>query len=228
MTIAQFHTEVKVRLDKIDSVQLPEILTSEIDLFLNQAQDRIVKQRYGITNPKRQGFEETQKRTDDLKAITRTASLLPLAYSVDNIDSNARFFALPLDYWFIVQERANVTYDCGGTDPITTDIEVRPIEHNEFTKSIYDPFKKPNKRKVLRLMENNQSELIAASGVTINNYKIRYIKQPIRMSFTGNITCELSEHMHSEVVDECVKIILENIEANRLKTFVPVVDTTKE
>jgi hypothetical protein len=227
MTIAEFHTEVKVRLDKMDSLQLPNILTSELDLFLNQAQDRIVKQRYGITNPKRQGYEESQKRTDDLKAITRTAVLVPLAYTIDNIDSNARFFTLPADYWFIVQERANITYPCGDTNT-TTDIEVRPIEHNEFSKAIYDPFKKPNTRKVLRLMENSQSEIIFASGVTVNSYKIRYIKKPARMSYTGGITCELSDHLHSEIVDECVKVILENIESIRLKTFIPAVDTTNE
>jgi hypothetical protein len=208
MTIAEFHTEVKVRLDKIDSLQLPNLLTSEIDLFLNQAQDRIVKQRYGISNPKRQGYEETQKRTDDLKAITRTAVLVPLAYSTDNIDTEARFFVLPADYWFIV--------------------EVRPIEHNEFTKSIYDPFKKPNNRKVLRLMENGQSEIITIAGITLNSYKMRYIKKPVRMSYTTSVTCELSDHMHSEIVDECVKVILENIESIRLKTFIPAVDTTTE
>lgn len=227
MTIAQFHTEVKVRLDKIDSLQLPELLTSEIDLFLNQSQDRIVKQRYGISNIKKQGYEETQKRTDDLKAITRTITLLPAAYSTDNIDTNARFFSLPLDYWFTVQERANISFPCGDSTT-TTDVEVRPIEHNEFTKSIYDPFKKPNTRKVLRLMENGKSELIFDSSCTLNSYKLRYIKQPIRMSYTGGVTCELSEHMHQEVVDECVKIILENIEAGRIKTFIPVVDNTKE
>lgn len=228
MTITQFHTEVKVRLDKIDSLQLPNLLTSEIDLFLNQAQDRVVKQRYGISNPKRQGYEVTQKRTDDLKAITRTVTLIPSAYNADNIDANARFFVLPLDYWFIVQERANISYDCGSDKQVTTDVEVRPIEHNEFTKSIYDPFKKPNKRKVLRLMENGKSELITVSGITINSYKLRYIKQPVKMSYTGSVTCELSDHMHSEVVDECVKIILENVEAGRLKTFIPTVDQTKE
>ena len=227
MTIADFHTEVKARLDKMDSLQLPNLLTSEIDLFLNQAQDRTVKQRYGLSNPKRQGYEETQKRTDDLKAITRTAVLAPLPASVDNIDSNARFFTLPADYWFIVQERVNITYPCGDTEE-TTDVEVRPIEHNEFTKSIYDPFKKPNKRKVLRLMENNQSEIIYAPGATLNSYKIRYIKKPIRMSYTGGVTCELSDHLHSEIVDECVKVILENIESIRLKTFIPAVDTTNE
>lgn len=227
MTISEFHTEVKVRLDKIDSLQLPNLLTSEIDLFLNQAQDRIVKQRYGISNPKRQGYEETQKRTDDLKAITRTVTLVPQPYSVDNIDTNARFFVLPTDYWFVVQERVNITYPCGDTNT-TTDVEVRPIEHNEFTKSIYDPFKRPNTRKVLRLMENGQSEIIFDSTVTLNSYKMRYIKKPVRMDYTGGITCELSDHMHSEVADECVKVILENIESIRLKTFIPAIDTTNE
>ena len=48
------------------------------------------------------------------------------------------------------------------------------------------------------------------------------------MSYTGGVTCELSDHLHSEIVDECVKVILENIESIRLKTFIPAVDTTNE
>jgi len=113
MTIAQFHQEFKVRVDKMDALLLPNLLSSEIDLLLNQAQDRFVKQRYGKTNTKRESFEETQKRIDDLKTITRQVTLAPLAYATDNIDTNARFFNLPTDYWFTIQERASITYeDC--------------------------------------------------------------------------------------------------------------------
>lgn len=228
MTIVEFHTEFKTRCDKIDGLLLPNLLTSEIDLLLNQAQDRFVKQRYGKTNTKRDSFEETQKRIDDLKAITRNVIIAPLAYSAtDNIDTNARFFTLPVDYWFIIQERADITYeDCHG-DSITELIEVRPIEHNEFTKVIKDPFKKPNTAKVLRLMENSMVELIFDSAVTINSYRLRYIKAPVRMSYTGSVTCELSSHTHTEIVDLAVQIALEYVESKRTPGFTGIVNTNE-
>lgn len=228
MTIVEFHTEFKTRCDKIDGLLLPNLLTSEIDLLLNQAQDRFVKQRYGKTNTKRESFEETQKRIDDLKAITRNVIIAPLAYSAtDNIDTNARFFTLPVDYWFIIQERADITYsDCHGVS-ISELVEIRPTEHNEFTKVMKDPFRKPDTSKVLRLMENGMVELVFDSSVTVNSYRLRYIKAPVRMSYTGSVTCELSSHAHTEVVDIAVQIALEYIESKRTQGFTGLVNTNE-
>lgn len=227
MTIAQQHQEFKVRYDKLDALLLPNILPTEIDLLLNQAQDRFVKQRYGTTNTKKESFEETQKRADDLKAITRNVVLAPLSYATDNIDTNARFINLPTDYWFIIQERAEITYD--GCDDVTVTelVEVRPIEHNEFSKVIKDPFKKPNTNKVLRLMENNRVELIASPTTTINNYRLRYIKEPIRVSLTSSVNCELSSHTHTEIVDIAVAIALEYVESRRTPGFNNILNTNE-
>ena len=227
MTITQFHTEFKVRLDKLDALLLPNVLSSEIDLILNQAQDRFVKQRYGKTNTKKESYEETQKRIDDLKALTRNTILAPAAYAADNIDVNARFFTLPTDYWFIVQERVSVTYeDCHGDD-VTELIEVRPIEHGEFSKVIRDPFKKPNNTKVLRLMENSRVELITAPTTTINTYNLRYIKEPVRMSLSPAVTCELSSHTHTEILDIAVSIALEYVESKRTPSFNNILNTNE-
>ena len=61
MTIAEAHQEFKFRLDKMDALNYPNFLPEEIDLILNNAQQRFVKQRYGLNNIKRQSFEETEK-----------------------------------------------------------------------------------------------------------------------------------------------------------------------
>ncbi len=227
MTIAQMHTEFKVRYDKLDALLLPNILPTEIDLLLNQAQDRFVKQRYGTTNTKKESFEETQKRTDDLKGITRNIVAAPLAYATDNIDTNARFFTLPTDYWFIIQERVEITYTGCDNASVTELVEVRPIEHNEFSKVIKDPFKKPNNSKVLRLMENSRVELIANSTTTINNYRLRYIKEPVRMSLSSSVNCELSPHTHTEIVDIAVAIALEYVESKRTQGFNNILNTNE-
>lgn len=225
MTIAEAHQEFKFRLDKMDALNYPNFLPEEIDLILNNAQQRFVKQRYGLNNNKRQSFEETEKRTEDLKNITVNAVLTPLAYAADNIDTTARFLTLPTNHWFTVQERCNITCTICGS-PVTQLVEVIPISHSEFSKVIKDPFKQPTETKVLRLMEAGRVELI--SSCTIVDYRMRYIKQPATVSLTSGVTFELSEHTHSEIVDEAVKIALEGIEGKRTQSFNPLIGNTNE
>lgn len=228
MLVSEMHTSFKFGMDKLATLNYPNFLPEEIDLLLNQAQDRYVKQRYGLTNIKKQSFEETQKRTEDLKELLQPANLAPLAYSVNNIDTNARFFTLPVDHWFIIQERAEISYlDCNG-DTVDTLIEVRPTQHVEFDKVIKDAFKQPDKTKVLRLMEDGQVELVSDATSTLVSYRLRYIKKPIRISLSLVVNCELSDHTHQEIVDEAVKIALEGIEARRNQTFTPIIDNQKE
>lgn len=242
------HTAFRFGLDKFDNLNYPNFLPEEIDLILNQAQDRVTKQRYGVTNTKRTSFEETQKRTEDLKELVRHANLTFQPIALDNITTSARFVNLPADHWFIIQERVvqqcdkcnqtplytETTSGPGGA-PVTTSYngmfaEVRPIQHNEVDKVLKDAFKAPDYDKVLRLMEDGRVEIITSSVCTPTVYRLRYIKKPNRISITSNPTvdCELSEHIHQEIVDEAIKIALEGIEAKRNQTFTPIVDNQKE
>lgn len=228
MTIAEAHLEFKFRFDKLDALKYPNFLPEEIDLLLNQAQDRYVKQRYGLNNYKRQSFEETQKRTEDLKNLVLQVNLTVQPFSALNIDPNARFVLLPADHWFVIQERAILQYtDCNNVIR-TTYVEVRPIQHIEFDKIINDAFKAPDITKILRLMDQGKIELITAPATSITSYSLRYLKRPVRVSIITSTTFELSDFTHSEIVDEAVKIALENIEAKRNPTFTPIVDNLKE
>lgn len=223
------HLQFKFEMDKLDSLNYPNFLETEIDLLLNQAQDRIVKQRYGKNNPKRESYEETQKRIEDLKNITLDAKIIPgIVSPSDGIDLFSRFCILPTDHWFIVQERADISYqNCHGAAIVDT-VEVRPVQHSEFSKIIKDPFKRPNNSKVLRLMEGGRVEIITSPNTTLTLYRLRYIKRPVRIDLTNLIDCELSEHIHQEIIDEAVKIALEGVEAKRNPTFTPIVNNQQE
>lgn len=245
MTIAEMHTSFRFGMDKMDNLNYPNFLPEEIDLLINQAQDRFVKQRYGITNPKRTSFEETQKRTEDLKELVRQISITPANNAIDNITPRSRYVTLPSDHWFVIQERVVQQCDKCNETPLYVETiqtgnhtlqnfvngmyaEVRPIQHNEFDKVIKDPFKGPDYDKVLRLMEDGRVELIPSSVCTPTVYRLRYIKRPNRVSITTPTNCELSEHTHQEIVDEAIKIALEGIEAKRNPTFNQIIDNTKE
>lgn len=215
-------------LDKLDSANYPNFETDQVELLLNQAQDFFVKQRYGSTNIKRQSFEETQKRTEDLKNVVVNAVLTPAANAVDNINTNARFVTLPTDHWFIIQELTGISYaGCNG-DTVTDVVFTEAIQHNDYSKVINNPFSKPNENKVLRLMENGRVELIPAPNVTIASYRLRYIKEPVRISVTNSVNCELSEHTHQEIVSIAVGMALEAIESKRLSTYISTVENRNE
>lgn len=222
-------TAFKFGLDKIDSLNYPNFTPTEIDLLLNQGQDRFVKQRYGINNVKRESFEETQKRTEDLKTIVLNAIISPASNASDNIDTNAQFATLPTNHWFIVEERIEVMYQDCNLQGVKETVPVYPIQHYEFNKFMQNPFKRPNKERVLRLMENGKVELIHSSDVTLGNYKLRYIKRPDRINNISNpnVNCELPEHTHQEVVDLAIQIALEGIEAKRTGSFDKIVQTNE-
>ena len=227
MNIASMHDSFKFGMDKLDSLNYPNFLPIEIDLLLNQAQDRFVKQRYSRNNSKKESFEETQKRTEDLKNITINALLTPLPNAIDNIDPNAVFVILPSDHLFIIQERADIVYtDCTGNATVYT-AQVKPTQHSEFTSKILDPFKKPNSTKVFRLMEKGRVELVS-DGSVISLYRLRYIKQPVQMDITIPTDCELSAHCHQEIINLAIQIALEGTEAKRNPTFTPIIEGGQE
>lgn len=228
MTALEMVQAFKFRLDKTDSLNYPNFDNTEIDLLLNQAQERIIKQRYGLNNIKRESFEETQKRTEDLKAIVSNAILTPAANAIDNIDVNAQFVTLPTNHWFIVEERATISYlDC--KDSTVTDIvNVYGVQHNDINKVINNSFLKANKQRILRLMEEGRVELIHDADTTIVNYRLRYIRKPATISSIGTIVnCELSEHIHDELVDGAVLLALEDIESRRQQTYNPIEKTNE-
>ena len=118
MTVAEMHTAIDVLLDKEDTLNYPNFKPEHKDFFLNLVQDRFVKHRYDGTAARGLGFEETQKRSDDLRNIVTVSVLTPLATTVNNYPYG-RFIDLPNTvtdmYWFSISEQALVTRkECGN------------------------------------------------------------------------------------------------------------------
>lgn len=73
---------VNMLLDKINSFQADTLLDSEVYAALNMAQENFVKQRFGRANKYGKGFEENQKRLDDIAPLILDA-VMALDYSED-------------------------------------------------------------------------------------------------------------------------------------------------
>lgn len=117
MTVNEMHIAVNLGVQKLASFQVDNLLPEEIDHELNLSQLRFVKQRFNArSNRQGRGFEQSQKRIDDLKSIIVEhqdntkfyGEVYTSKYSPVYVDR----YTLPLDYLFLVSVRAQVSYSC--------------------------------------------------------------------------------------------------------------------
>ena len=121
MTGAEMLIRVNMLLDKINSFQADTLLPNEVYRALNMAQETFIKQRYGRANKYGRGFEESQKRIDDLAPLLVDANI-NINYSQQIGENHFRdvICLLPNDiqdapnnslpYMFLVNVRASLKY----------------------------------------------------------------------------------------------------------------------
>jgi hypothetical protein len=128
MTVNEMHIAVNLGVQKLASFQADNLLPEEIDYELNLATMRFIKQRYNASSNKQgKGFEQSQKRIDDLKHLVvenagytishgvDSDSLGGYTYTANNTNIYIDRYTLPLDYLFLVSVKAQVFYECNTT-----------------------------------------------------------------------------------------------------------------
>jgi hypothetical protein len=234
MTISEMHYDWKLKIDKVDSFSKADFSPAEIDWLLNEAIMVIVKQRYGITNSKRSGFESSQKRIDDLKSLQIK---FPLQPGITPTPLASNLFEVSLDdliyeYWFLTRATVDVVKpNC------VEKASLKLIQHDDLNFALNDPFNKSDDTEVLYNFGRGSSGtsdsiyLYPDSTYPLGQVFIEYIKKPAKVSLggytylDGTLTtqqdCDLSEHLHNEIVDVAVQIasgIIESPEYVQLKT----------
>lgn len=183
----------------------------EKSLFLTQAQDEIV---VGLYTGRYIGksFEETEELRKYLKSLVNSVTLRE---SLDNPDT----FVLPDNVLFITHESVRFN-DC-DTGCINGDsIEVIPVKQDEINRVLKNPFKRPNKRKVLRVDSGrNTVELI--SDYKIDSYTVWYLSKPTPIilvdtdevsidGYTGINECKLDSILHRPILERAVELAVKS------------------
>ena len=223
MTITDMHLAIKLELDKTSALELPSFEPEEIDFWLNNAIRKFVKTRYSGSNLKRTSVEETQKRTDDLRTVTVHSQYLPSIYTGSY--PNGTVFDIPSDYWFALQEEADIQIS-----GVTSRVGITECTSDEYSTMLEDPFSEHKVHyglaKPLRLFNNTQVELINDGTYNVSTYYLTYIKKPAEVQIiVPAVDCDLPEHTHDEIVKMTANMMLENIEQPRYKTHMAEVAT---
>jgi hypothetical protein len=244
MTISEMHIAFKLGLDKTESLQYPSFLPEEIDFWLNQAIKKFVKTRYSGTNSKREGFEQSQKRIDDLRTLVRevtipctvTGAIKPNGYVLVDGFSNSEFDDIP--YWLSLGEEVEIKYTSTNARPGVETYKrtgVTGATSNDYRWKIDDPtaafILHYDEARPLRLFYDNTIEFITDGNYTVEEAYIRYLKEPATVVYSDTATypprvdCDLAEFTHEEVVSLAVQLALENVEQPRLQSYSQAVNT---
>jgi len=223
LTAADMKTEFLIGYDRVSSSAAPGYDNDEISLFLNKAQERIIKTRYRQLNKYREAFEQTEKRRKDFSELIRDAvdgaGTLNTSISVNQngILPNGKFFDLPADFMYSISERIESDIVCDAVNKV---IDVSPITHDEYNANKDNPFKKPYNgaawridysQEVVGSGQRKRHEIITDGTYAPLKYFLRYLKRPVEIDIDNAVNCELDETVHREIVDVAVEIALETI-----------------
>jgi hypothetical protein len=235
MTVQDMHYDFKFKLNKLDSSDYSNFQIPEIDWLLNESMWVFLKQKYGINNSKRQGFEVTQKRIDDLRnLVMKNVSLPGSQVTLDPVSYEA---TLPHDYIFSIRLQADLSKESCSTVRKSVCVQT---QHDDLSRVLKDPYYGPSfDWEEIPVVFGTTGDTVADSdkvfGYTdgtfvVDQFIMDYLRAPKKISFSegvlpqgeykypdGSVTdvnqnCELPDHTHNEIVDLAVQIAAGNID----------------
>ena len=204
----------------------PELVTTNklnsdtIFSFINEAIDKFYKTRYSGINSKSEGFEQSQKRIDDLRSLVKTEEYSTIA----NTD-NRYEVELPSDYVMLLGDTAGIQPIDDYNDPCwkrdedgdyiikrndTIEATIETIDR-QLGNSLSEHRLKYCTARPLRLIQGNKIYLYTDGKYKVSEYTITYLSKPVLLD-SKNITnteyTSLPEHTHMEIVKMAVQLYL--------------------
>lgn len=189
--------------------------------FINEAIDKFYKTRYSGVNFKAQGFEQTQKRIDDLRTLIKNKKYTE--GSINKSDRNSYSVELPEDYVLLLGDTAGIQpsnlnecwetnergeYIIKYTDTLESTIETLD---RQLSNSLSEHKLKYCQARPLKLIQDNNVILYTDGKYKVSEYEITYLAKPSEIN-SSNITnteyTDLPEHTHMEIVKMAIQIYL--------------------
>lgn len=225
MSPRELQIEVERRLQLINpELSLAGKLPSDtIISFINEAIDKFWKTRYSGLNYKQRGFEQDQKRTDDLRTLVTKHTYKDA--DITKVNQEEYTVTLPDDYVILLGDTAGISpadgviNNCWEKDALGN-YKIKYSDTIEGTTETVDRIKenslseyrlKYTKAKPIRLIQDNTITLYTDGNYKVAEYTIEYLKKPSKVDLKTNPTDEytdLPSHTHMEVVKLAVQLIL--------------------
>lgn len=226
MTVNEMILQFKLASDNLDSSVIPDLSEEVILYYLNEAQERFIKTRYSSNNLYKLGFEEIDKRTQDLNNIkdsyyvdfttTKESNLFKLVLNTlfDDlaltINSNAKFM-------FYIRGRVYTIKN--GCDSKL--VRIKEHQTGDLDDVEQDPFNKSIYTEPVGYFEAGNLYVKTDGSFTIGKGLITCIRRPKLINSIlalGTISdCELAEHTHKEIVAMAVQLAVGDVKPEKLE-----------
>ena len=223
MNNLEMKEEFLLLYDKVTNFAAPGYEDIEISRLLSGGQEVVYLHRINVLGNKYgQGFEGTERRRKEFAELVSNVTLTSANISPDQtgVKPNGTFFNLPTDFGLTINEEVTISSDDKCLDGQR--IEVKPITHDEYNKSLKNPFKRPDGTLTWRMDFGSnlpanapeRHEIITDGTYTVDEYHIRYMRRlkPIIIGtntiegFTGPLDSELNDMIHRAIIEEAVKM----------------------
>lgn len=221
----------ELEIAQLDS-NLTKPTTSDIEYWLTAGLIKFIKTRYSGINFKQTGFEQDQKRIDDLRSLVTRKSYqfttYPEEYTV----------TLPEDYMTTLGETAVIfSYDhCWPVGPSgqprtkNTDVLEATVENidRQRQNTLSEHRLHGRSARPLRLYEGNTIHLYTDGNYYIRNYILTYLRIPNKISLTDAPFEEYKDmpaSTHDEIVKLAVELYLENEANPRYQSYINEVNS---
>lgn len=208
-TSEEWSVNFDILYNNISSNQAPGLTEYEKSVFLTQAQEAVILDLYKGTSG--DAFETTEEVTRYLSSLVKTRNFDNISTTSNTAVGNKQYnisTSAVSDLWFITYQSGSITI---GDN--TRDVIVVPSRQDSLFKDLNNPFKGPNKNKVLAVSE--EGSIILYSKYPINTFYIKYLKRPnpivldnseLEISDVSDFNIEIPESLHNQVLYKAVQL----------------------
>lgn len=236
MTAQELKYDFLVKKDRVQSLSTSNFNDAEIDWFINEAQIIFLKNRLGLSNSRKESYEMSQKRIDDLSDLHIKYPIQPYIALVDH----QTVYELPLSslkYTYFTFLRGTVFVKDGTC---TKEVALKFTQSDDMNEILKDPFNNASVEEFIpfnfgKSTTTGTSIYIYPADLILTKASVEYIKTPSKVSqgtYTyldgvtyPEATLEFSSNVHSEIVDLAVEVATialqdPSIEYAKLKTLI--------
>ena len=230
MRCIDLHEAFEIELNVLDDgLNKPKSMDTE--WWLNKGLEKFWKTRYSGMNPKQLGFEQNQKRIDDLRTLISVEEYDKDKISV--INNSLYSISLPEDYLIHLGDTAGIQpigiNECWELDENGEYI----IKYDDTIESTVETIDKQLKNSLsehklkyctarpLKLIQGNEIKLYTDGQYQVSAYRLTYLRRPKHIDIHSDPFAEytdMPEHTHSEIVKIAAQMYIENQSNQRLNT----------
>lgn len=199
------HIRFRTLFNRINANKNKSFLPQEIDILLNDQMSKFIEIRTTRkSNAKTEGFEDTQKRLDDIRVVLKEGTTLPNASVMGKEQLQLTSFlkgkavVLPANYRKLVDDSSNTFTMCANYEEVPN----RLFSSEVVKKALRDSFHTTHPLSPI-------SELV---GNTLRVYENNFIVSAIHITYVYNYPniayntqdCVLPEEAQREIIDMAV------------------------